>query len=63
MSLLTRIRLFLGLDYQCRCGAIVGERWRAGHEEIHDAMREFCRPPTVEEFQAAMGETPVEPTP
>jgi len=47
-----RWRLFLGITYQCRCGALVATHCRQQHEGFHDAIREFCAPPTAEEIAA-----------
>ncbi len=49
----TWMSLRLGLSYQCRCGAIVRRRCRQQHEGFHDAIREWCSPPTTEEMTAA----------
>lgn len=40
-------------SYRCRCGSVVPKRWHAQHEEFHTAVREFFKPPTLEEMHAA----------
>jgi hypothetical protein len=52
ITLWQHLSVTLGLVYQCRCGALVKPAWRASHERFHDAMREFCAPPTPAEFAA-----------
>lgn len=47
--------------YRCRCGAFVPNYGRPMHEQFHDAAREFQRPPTRAELDAAMRHKDVTP--
>lgn len=50
MSETPTMRLWLWFTgrYRCRC-----EPQRLSHEQMHDAIREFMRPPSASEMQAA----------
>lgn len=50
-----KMKLWLGITYRCRCGALVSTDYREQHEEFHRILQAFMRPPSRDEMEALRG--------